>query len=98
MELKTLKDLKENTIKNHTHEIDDCCREDGINEFYSELCRILTEDKEFLTIPEKIFDINIIRIKELIDLFKEKDFDIKKDEDWKEIKRHFFNLTEEDLK
>jgi len=62
-------------------------------------CLYLFKDeqkKNIILFPERIFDISINRIKELIDLFKQKDFDINKD--WKEIKRHFFNLTEEDLK
>jgi len=47
-------------------------------------------------IPDKIFGIDIKKILELIDLFKSRDYDINKD--WKEIKRDFFNITEEDLK
>ena len=42
-----------------------------------------------------LFGVSISRIKELFDLFAESGYDLNQNSDWKEIKRKFFNITEE---
>ena len=43
--------------------------------------------------------VPLIRFRKLIELFMKEGFDLKKNKDWRELKRHFFNIIkEEDLK
>ena len=86
-ELKTLKDLK-------------CCniahRDCGDSPTHEHCYVYYGEVKKLFEERDKILNIKIKRIQELLTLFKKEGFDL--NHDWKEIKIHFFNLTEEDLK
>ena len=42
-----------------------------------------------------IFGISITRIEELVSLFRYQNFDIKEDNSWKELKRHFFGIVDD---
>ena len=49
---------------------------------------------KFKMILEKLFGIPIGRFEELINLFKEKGYDLKKEEEFKNLKREFFGKIE----
>lgn len=93
MILKTLKDLKCCNIFHRCY--DKSPTEENCHLRYKDIEKLFKIKREILVYPEKIFDIPITRIRELIDVFMKNGFNIKNDEDWKELKRHFFNITEE---
>jgi hypothetical protein len=43
----------------------------------------------------KIYDVPLDRLRELFKLFQEQNLNLANDNDWKEIKRTFFNKVEE---
>ena len=91
--------LEENTICKK------CSDYDYVTGTYNNLVRhqkfiidINTMEKQVISTMniKSIQGIPFTRIRELIGLFMLQNFNIRKDEDWKELKRHFFNIIEED--
>ena len=52
----------------------------------------------FMAEPGEIYGIPISRIKELIDLFMGRNYNLRDKGDWRRIKRDFFNILERDVK
>lgn len=80
-----------------------CSEYDWVTGTYHNLVRhekfiinIDTKEKQIISDMniKYIQGIPLTRFGKLIGLFMKEGFDLRKDEDWKELKSHFFNITE----